>query len=147
MLTILPHLFSPPLYLSLFLSLPSFSPSLCVSVSPPFFYDVSEEANDLEGDDQKDRENNHQQDGEAHALAVDGVCHHDLQLLLRGPQPTVRHLHILIQLIQQPTMQIQLLIYSQGNVLFSPATQIRPGDCERCLCAFVLWSVGHHGSH
>lgn len=81
----------------------------------------SEEGSQLEADGDDNSQGHHEEDGDAHGAAVPRAAHHKLQLLVCSAHAVVSHINILIQVIQQPLMQVKLLVHRQCNVLRTPA--------------------------
>lgn len=76
-----------------------------------------EQAGELEGHNDDDCQDDHERDHKAHGAAVPGAAHDVLQLLLRRAHAAVCHLHVLVQIIQQPPVQVQFLVHCQRYVL------------------------------
>ena len=76
-----------------------------------------EQLGKLEYNDDDNHEDEHQADGNQGHLAAATLFHNSTQLLLRCSQPALCHINILIQFIEQPLLQAQLLMNGEGNVL------------------------------
>ena len=78
---------------------------------------ASKQSPNLEADNDNNHENEHQAYGHQHALAIPRLLHDLAELLLGSLQPTVRYVHVLVQLVQQALLQSKLLVDCQCNVL------------------------------
>ena len=90
-----------------------------------------EETGKLEGHDDDHRKDDHEQDHEAHGPAVPGAPHDMLQLLLRSPHAAVRHIHILVQVIQQAPLEVKLLVHCQCYALQDTSHRL---TSHVCIC-------------
>mmetsp|Transcript_30527 Transcript_30527/g.86316 ORF Transcript_30527/g.86316 Transcript_30527/m.86316 type:complete len:272 (+) Transcript_30527:278-1093(+) len=72
---------------------------------------------ELKADGQHKHEHHHKNHHHHEALAVVGLLQHLGDPLLRGPEPAVGDLNLLIKVIQQTILEVQLLVDCQCNVL------------------------------